>query len=200
MNRSWLCAGLILLMSACISPPQEPEAPGPTSTQPVLPPATLPPETMTEAFTLTSPSFVEGDTIPDRFACTGANLSPELRWSSVPKGTQSFALILDDPDAPGGSWVHWVVYGIPVGVAGLPQGAPREPTLGNNTLHGANSWGTLEYGGPCPPQGSTHRYVFTLYALDISLESEPGASKSGLITSMEGHILGQAQLTGTFGR
>ncbi|MGH2581688.1 MAG: YbhB/YbcL family Raf kinase inhibitor-like protein [Anaerolineales bacterium] len=200
MNRSWLCAALVLLIAACVSPSEETEAPEATHTEFVLLTETMTPEEPTEDFTLTSPAFAEGDAIPDRFACTGANLSPELLWSGVPAGTQGFALIFDDPDASGGSWVHWIVYGIPSRAAGLPQGAPRAPTLGNGTVHGANSWGTLDYGGPCPPPGSPHRYVFTLYALDLTLELEPGASKSELLAAMEGHILAQAELTGTFGR
>jgi Raf kinase inhibitor-like YbhB/YbcL family protein len=151
------------------------------------------------ALALTSTVFADGEAIPARHTCDGADISPPLTWEGPPSGAASFALIVDDPDAPVGTWVHWVVYDLPSDVQGLPEGVPQEPELAVGGVQGANGWSDTGYGGPCPPSG-THRYVFQLYALDTTLGAGPGLSKRDLLGEMEGHILAQAQLVGTYAR
>lgn len=150
--------------------------------------------------TLSSPGFTEGSTIPAYFACTGANKSPALNWTEPPAGTQSFALIFDDPDAGSRGFVHWVVYNIPADSRGLPGAIQPGPEIDSSGVHGTNGWGRLDYGGPCPPQGSTHRYVFTLYALDTLLDLQPGATREELQEAIRVHVLAEARLTAMFGR
>lgn len=147
------------------------------------------------ALTLTSTAFAQGQPIPARYTCDDQDISPPLHWSDAPAGTQSFALILDDPDAPAGPWVHWVLFNLPANLRDLPEKA----TPPQGSLEGKNGWGRVGYGGPCPPRGS-HRYLFKLYALDTSLTLARGAGKAQLLTSMEGHILAQAELVGTYSR
>lgn len=144
---------------------------------------------------LTSDAFANGQSIPAKFSCLGKNISPALAWTEPPAGTQSFALIVDDPDAPGSTWVHWVLYNIPADVRNLPESFSAQDPVSV----GKNSWGKLSYGGPCPPSG-THRYYFKLYALDSTLSLSPGASKEQLFKAMEGHILAQSELMGTFSK
>ena len=151
------------------------------------------------AFELTSPAFVQAKGIPGAYTCDGADESPQLVWGDPPAGTQSFALILDDPDAPGRIWVHWVLYNIPGDARGLPASVPADAELADGSLHGKNSWGGLGYGGPCPP-GGTHRYFFKLYALDTALDLRSGATKDKVLNAMKGHILAQAELMGTYRR
>ncbi len=148
---------------------------------------------------LTSAAFNEGAMIPAKYTCDGADPSPPLQWEQPPDGTRSFALICDDPDAPGGNWVHWVYYDLPTDVDGLPEGVTsvERPALGG--VHGKNDFRRLGYGGPCPP-GGTHRYYFKLYALDAVLDLPPGATKKALLDAMEGHILDQARLMGRYKR
>ena len=148
---------------------------------------------------LTSPAFQEGKDIPSRFTCDGEDLSPALQWSDPPEGTESFALIMDDPDAPVGTWDHWIVFDLPASARGLPDGVPGGESLPDGGTHGKNSWGRTEYGGPCPP-GGTHRYFFKLYALDTRLGLDPGAGKKSLLAALEGHVLAQGQLMGTYRR
>ncbi len=150
-------------------------------------------------FDLTSSAFEHEGTIPTKYSCDGQDISPPLSWSDPPEGTESFVLIADDPDAPAGTWVHWVLYNIPTDARELPEALPAQDTLDNGSLHGRNSWGRNDYGGPCPPSG-THRYLFKLYALDTTLELEPGAKKTKVLNAMEGHILAQTELMGTFSR
>lgn len=145
------------------------------------------------AMALASPSFNEGDPIPLKFSCDGEDISPELDWFGIPEGTVSLALIMDDPDAPGSTWVHWVLFNLPMDLSGLREGMTG---VGQD---GTNSWNRTGYGGPCPPSG-THRYFFKLYALDTNLDIKSGANKDALEEAMEGHILGQAELMGTFNR
>ena len=152
------------------------------------------------ALEIQSPDFQDGKPIPVDFTCDGANLSPELIWSNAPEKTQSFALIMDDPDAPMGTWVHWVVYDIPTTETGLAAGVGKSETLDNGAKQGTNSFRTIGYGGPCPPPGPPHRYFFKLYALDGMLNLPPGKSKAELEKAMQGHILVYAKLTGTYGR
>jgi Raf kinase inhibitor-like YbhB/YbcL family protein len=151
------------------------------------------------SFELGSESFDAEQAIPSRFSCDGENISPPLSWSGAPEGTQSYALIFDDPDAPGGTWVHWVLFNIPADSVGLPEALPPDPALSDGSLHGSNSWGSIGYGGPCPP-GGTHRYFFKLYALDRLLELDEGSSKEQLLAAIEGHSLGETQLMGTYTR
>lgn len=151
------------------------------------------------AFVLTSPAFNDGGAIPRRFTCDAEDVSPALTWADPPRATGSFALIMDDPDAPIGTWVHWVVYDLPSELRELPERVPPGDRLPVGGVHGRNSWGRLAYGGPCPP-GGTHRYVFRLYALDSVLGLAPGASKEDVLRAMEGKALAEATLVGKYGR
>ena len=153
------------------------------------------------SLTLTSDAFVSGQSIPAKYACTGRNISPALAWNDPPGGTQSFALIVDDPDAPMGSWVHWFLYNIPAEARSLREDLP---VTGKNVdpeaiFVGKNSAGKIGYDGPCPPSG-THRYYFKLYALDTLISLLPGATKEQVLKEMEGHILAQGELMGTFSK
>jgi len=150
-------------------------------------------------FELTSTTFAPGEPIPRQYTCDGDDISPPLQWNDPHEGAQSFALICDDPDAPGGTWVHWVLYNLPAGTRGLPEAVPPDGDLPDGGRHGKNSWRRLGYGGPCPPSG-THRYFFKLYALDTVLDLDAGASKEQLLQALEGHILAQAELMGTYTR
>jgi Raf kinase inhibitor-like YbhB/YbcL family protein len=156
---------------------------------------------MEEAMTieLTSPAFAQGGSIPERYSCKGEEITPALAWGEPPAGTQSFALIMDDPDAPVGTWVHWVLFNIPASARGLPEAFPANAALPDGSLSGQNSWGNTGYGGPCPPSG-THRYFFKLYALDETLAIDAGANKGELEKAMVGHILAQGELMGTFSK
>jgi Raf kinase inhibitor-like YbhB/YbcL family protein len=151
------------------------------------------------AMTLTSPSFVHGDPIPLRHTADGVNVSPPLAWAGVPAGTKSLALICDDPDAPAKVWVHWVLYGLPPTLTGLPEGVPADPTLPDGSRQGANDSGTTGYDGPYPPKGKPHRYFFKLYALDADVTLSVGATKAELLAAM-GTVLAEAELMGTYQR
>jgi len=151
------------------------------------------------ALTLTSTGFDAEGAIPPKYSCDGEDISPPLAWSDPPPGTLSFGLILDDPDAPGGTWVHWVLFNIPAAARALPEAVPPDTILADGSVHGTSSFNSLGYGGPCPP-GGTHRYYFKLYALDAILDLEPAANKADLEAAMEHHILAQAELMGTYGR
>ena len=146
-----------------------------------------------------SSAFVEGGMIPSKYTCDERDISPPLEWKDVPAGVKSFALICDDPDAPGGIWVHWVVYNIPSNISRLEENIKPEPGAKNTMLQGSNSWSRTGYGGPCPPSG-THRYYFKLYALDEMLSLKPGMSKMQLLDAMKGHVLAEAQLMGKYKR
>lgn len=148
---------------------------------------------------LTSTAFNNGDMIPRKYSCDGEDISPPLQWSNPPKGTQSYALICDDPDAPVGTWDHWIIFNIQGTTSALSRAIPPEPYLPDGSTHGENGWGRLGYGGPCPPSG-THRYFFRLYALDTMLDLQAGASKTQLLKAMERHILAQAELMGKYKR
>jgi hypothetical protein len=154
---------------------------------------------MIEAFILTSPAFLNGAVIPALYTCDGENTSPQLDWQGAPPGTASLALVCDDPDAPGGTWTHWVVFNIPASSESLPEAVPWTPVLDDGSVQGLNSWGETGWGGPCPPSG-THRYVFRLYALDILLEPAVDVTISDLRNAMRGHTLGSASLTGLYSR
>jgi len=148
-------------------------------------------------FQLTSPAFAEGIMIPSVYTCTGRNISPPLAWEQRPAGTQSFALIVDDPDAPGGTWTHWVLYALPATATGLPENVSPDAVRPDGSRQGKNSWGKFGYGGPCPPSG-THRYFFRLYALDAIADLPAGANAGQLDQAMQGHVLGYAELMGTY--
>ena len=149
--------------------------------------------------TITSSVFEEGGMIPVKYSCDGDDISPPLSCSDAPETTKSFALISDDPDAPVGTWVHWVIYNIPGSSSGLNEGIPADKTLSDGSIQGSNSWKKIGYGGPCPP-GGTHRYYFKLYALDTELDLGPGASKKELERAMKGHVVTEDQLMGRFSR
>jgi Raf kinase inhibitor-like YbhB/YbcL family protein len=151
------------------------------------------------SFKLASEAFAAEEAIPSRYSCDGEDISPALSWHGTPEGTQSFALIFDDPDAPVGTWVHWVLFNIPAEASGLPEGIAPESTLADGSVHGVNSWSSIGYGGPCPP-GGTHRYFFKLYALDTMLDLAEGASKDQLLAAMEDNTLAEIQLMGTYTR
>jgi Raf kinase inhibitor-like YbhB/YbcL family protein len=150
---------------------------------------------------LTSPAFMQDGNIPSKYTCDGSNVSPPLAWSGAPAATKSFALIVTDPDAPDPkapqtTWVHWVLYDIPAGVMGLREAVPPKG-LPKGAREGASDWGTTGYGGPCPPIGR-HRYIHTLYALDITLGDLGKPNRPKLLAAMEGHVLQMTQLIGTF--
>jgi Raf kinase inhibitor-like YbhB/YbcL family protein len=149
---------------------------------------------------LSSPDFEDGEMIPSKYTCDGSDASPRLEWSGVPEGSRSLALVCDDPDAPIGTWAHWVLYGLPADATSLPAGVPTEEVLETGTLQGKNDFKRVGYGGPCPPRGKPHRYFFKLYALDSALELEPGATKKTLEKAMRGHVLAEGQLVGMYQR
>jgi len=153
------------------------------------------------AFILTSAAFKDGAPIPGKYTCDGGDVSPPLTWSGAPAGTRSVALIADDPDAPGGTWVHWVLYNLPAEVSELPENIAKVESLDlGGARQGRNDFRRPGYGGPCPPPGPAHRYFFKLYALDAPLTLKPGAQKKDVDAAMEGHVLGTAQLIGTYAR
>jgi Raf kinase inhibitor-like YbhB/YbcL family protein len=172
----FVLAGMLLVFSGCQAGTQEME------------------DEATMAIRVTSTAFADGETIPVKFTCDGENLSPPLTWTEVPQGTQSLVIIADDPDAPMGTFVHWVLYDLPTDQASLPEGVQG---MGSQGVNGFRKSG---YGGPCPPRGSTHRYYFKLYALDKGLGLKAGATKAEVEKAMQGHILAQGQLMGRFGR
>lgn len=152
------------------------------------------------SFELTSTAFGAEETIPDRHTCEGADVSPPLSWGDAPEGTRSLALICEDPDAPGGTFTHWLLYGIPATRDELPEGVETEPSLSWGAAQGRNDFGNVGYGGPCPPMGSTHRYFFRLYALDEQLDLPPGASRHQLLSEIEEHALARTGLMGRYSR
>jgi Raf kinase inhibitor-like YbhB/YbcL family protein len=152
------------------------------------------------SFQISSTSFSPNGMIPKKFACEGPDVSPQLSWSGAPAGTKTFALIMDDHDAPAGMWVHWVLYNLPANAKELPEGVEKQEQISSEALQGRNDFRTIGYGGPCPPPGKPHRYFFKLYALDAKLDLNPGASKGDVERAMKPHILGHAELVGRYGR
>lgn len=148
---------------------------------------------------ISSKSFKHEGMIPVRHTCSGLNTSPDITWSGIPRGTRSFALICNDPDAPSGNWIHWVLFNIPVSVNKLPENFGLGGAISESIKAGRNDAGLLGYYGPCPPSG-IHRYYFRVYALDIVLEANEGLSAAELKTLMEGHILATGELMGRFTR
>lgn len=149
--------------------------------------------------TVTSTAFKEGGMIPSKYTCDGADVSPAISWSKGPEKTASYALISDDPDAPAGTWVHWVIYNIPANVNSLSEALAKTESIQNGALQGKNDFRKYGYGGPCPP-GGTHRYFFKVYAIDAILKAGPGLTKKQLLKEMEGHILAEGELMGRYSR
>jgi len=149
---------------------------------------------------LTSTAFHQGGTIPKRYTEDGVDVSPELEWTEPPPGTQSFALICEDPDAPRGTYTHWVLFSLPMESRGLKEGIPPDAKLADGSIQGTNDFGKIGYGGPAPPPGKPHRYFFKLFALDAKLPLASGSTKHHLLDSLPGHILAETELVGTYGR
>jgi Raf kinase inhibitor-like YbhB/YbcL family protein len=154
----------------------------------------------TRHLALTSAAFRDGESIPIRHTCDGEDLSPPLEWTGTPVETRSFALICEDPDAPRGTWVHWLLWSLPADAVEIGQGVPPRPELPSGTRQGLNDGGDLGYAGPCPPPGKPHRYFFRLYALDTSLNLSPGANRSDLEAAMAGHVLAEGMTMGVYQR
>jgi len=148
---------------------------------------------------LTSTAFQEGGMIPAKYTCDGTNVSPELEWSGAPQTTKSVALICDDPDAPGKTWVHWVVFDLPAGRTSLPESIPPQETIAGGGKQGTNDFKKIGYGGPCPPSG-THRYFFRIYALDAELNLDGKATKEQLLQAMKDHVVDEGELMGRYKR
>jgi len=156
--------------------------------------------TTAAALTLASPAFKDGEAIPIRHTCDGADLSPELKWNDPPAGTVAWALVCHDPDAPAGDWVHWVIYDIPGELRGLPEGLPDSPELEFGAKQGKTDFGRPGYGGPCPPPGKKHHYLFELYALKEPSGLKAGATREQLMNAIRDKVITQAILTGTYKR
>ncbi len=148
---------------------------------------------------ITSSAFKEGGMIPKKYTCDGEDISPPLEWSGAPANNKAFALLCEDPDAPAGTWIHWVLYDLPPGVTKLPEQIPSSRELANGGKHGTTSARSLGYHGPCPPSG-THRYYFKLYALDSPTSLAPGATRDQLLKAVKGHILAEASIMGRYKR
>ena len=148
---------------------------------------------------ISSPAFQDGGMIPKLYSCDDKNISPPLNWSNLPPETKSIAIIVDDPDAPVGTWVHWVIYNISPDTSSLEEAVPAEKILPNGAYQGKNDWGRIGYGGPCPP-GGTHRYFFKIYALDSVPELKPGINKAELLKAINGHIISEGKIIGKYKR
>ncbi len=203
----WLI--VVLVLSGCRAPATTPtveegissaQEPVASLTPTITPPAVLNEEVVEDYFRLVSPAFGDGETIPPRYTCNGEDSSPPLSWGMPPEGTESFVLLMEDPDAQqvvGYTWVHWLVYDLPADLRGLEEGITSEAEVAGGR-QGKNSWDRLGYGGPCPPSGQTHRYIFALYALDTRLDLPPGGDAETVKGAMEGHIIATTQLTGLY--
>jgi len=152
------------------------------------------------ALELRSAAFKQNELIPRQFSCQGLDVSPPLSWAGVPEKTQSIVLVCDDPDAPLGTWVHWLIYDIPSDITELSNGIPHQETLDSGAKQGINDFGNIGYGGPCPPSGKPHRYFFKLYCIDEKLELSSGLTKDELLKAIKGHIIAQAELIGKYKR
>ena len=153
------------------------------------------------AFSISTKAFQPSRMIPSKYTCDGSDVSPDLKWTEPPPNTRSFALICDDPDAPSGTFTHWVLYGLSHDSAELPEGLSKDAEVGYpKCKQGVNDFGRTGYGGPCPPKGKPHRYFFRLFALDSDLQLPAGSNKAAVERAMKGHILAQAELIGTYQR
>jgi Raf kinase inhibitor-like YbhB/YbcL family protein len=146
-----------------------------------------------------SSAFKTGEMIPGKYTCDNIDISPPLEWTYGPAGTKTYAIICDDPDAPMGTWVHWVIFNIPGNILALTENTPKKDVLDNGSMQGRNDFGKTGYGGPCPPRG-THRYFFKIYALDTELDTKSGITKKELLKAMEGHVLAEGELVGRYAR
>jgi hypothetical protein len=149
---------------------------------------------------ITSDVFADGQPIPAKYTCDGQGVSLPLTWTNAPADAKSFVLIADDPDAPGGAWVHWVIYNLPPTATSLAENMSPSPQLPDGAKQGINDFGQTGYGGPCPPPGKPHRYFFKIYALDTTLGLNSGTTKNELLKTMNGHVLAEGQLWGTYQR
>jgi len=154
----------------------------------------------TGALSIGSPAFLSGATIAPQFSCVAADQSPPLAWTGVPDGTKSLALIVADPDAPSGTFIHWVIFNLPPATRALPDGVAKTQSLAQGGVQGINSFRQIGYNGPCPPRGPAHHYHFKLYALDSTLDLNPGAHADAVEAAASGHVLATAELVGIFGR
>lgn len=188
-NRSLIMSGafLVIMFPGCAR--QQPTAQAPAAT----------PTDAQAEIKLTSTAFKEGQAIPRTYTCDGVNVSPPLEWSGVAKIAKTVAIVFDDPDAPGGTWAHWVLYNLPADNIGIVENMPATENLKAGGFQGKNDFAKIGYGGPCPPAG-THHYYFKIYALDSELTLKAGATKTELLKAMEGHIVLQGQLMGTYRR
>src|SRR5438309_11717707 len=200
MTRS-LCFLIFALVFLCSCQTANQNRVGANQSRPATTPAEKHSEPGSEKMSIkiTSTAFADGEMMPKQYTCDGANVSPPLFWSGVPASAKALALICDDPDAPGKTWVHWVVYDLPASLSSLTENIATTAELTDGGTQGANDFKKIGYGGPCPPSG-THRYYFKLYALDAELDLKPGAMKSDLLKAMEGHVVAQGQLMGTYRR
>ncbi len=149
---------------------------------------------------ISSTAFQIDSTIPQQFTCQGEDISPALAWSGAPEGTECYALLLEDPDAPSGTYIHWVIYNIPATERGLSEDFPKRDKLPNGTRQGVNDFKQMGYGGPCPPPGKAHRYYFKLYALDAQINIPGEATRDQLLNAMHGHILAESETMGTYAK
>lgn len=154
----------------------------------------------TSTLTITTTAFAAGGEIPKKYTCDGPDMSPALSWTGLPANTQALALIADDPDAPSGTWTHWVVWDIPLKAMGLGENMLKAKTLPDGTRQGMTDFRKVGYGGPCPPPGKAHRYFFRLYAVDTKIDLPAGARRQELEEAMKGHVLAKAEVMGTYGR
>jgi Raf kinase inhibitor-like YbhB/YbcL family protein len=187
--NAFLATLAAIAVAACTSNPQ-PAVPSSSQSKPV--------ETKTE-IKIISTAFKEGQPIPRPYTCDGVNISPPLEWTGVPKQAKTIAIIADDPDAPSGTWVHWVLYNVPAENIGLVENVPATDSLKAGGYQGKTDFGKVGYGGPCPPSG-THRYFFKIYAVDSELPLKAGATKADLEKAMQDHVVAQGQLMGTYSR
>jgi len=188
LKQITLPLSMLLLMACARVPPAPTQSPTPAAQK----------ENKME-IKLTSAAFKEGQPIPRQYTCDGVNVSPPLEWTGVPKTAKTVAIVADDPDAPAGTWVHWVVYDLPAENIGVVENLPATESLKAGGFQGKNDFGKIGYGGPCPPSG-THRYFFKVYALDAEVSLNAGATKADLEKAMQGHIVGQGELMGTYQR
>lgn len=151
-------------------------------------------------FTISSGAFGQGESIPEEYTCDGIDISPPLVLSGIPEGAKSIAIVMDDPDAPGRTFVHWVIYNIPAGTQQIAEAVPVKDVLADGSRQGKSDFGRTGYGGPCPPPGKLHRFYFKAYALDTVLDMQPGASKQQLEKAMDRHVLAKTELMGRYGR
>ncbi|MGH8022488.1 MAG: YbhB/YbcL family Raf kinase inhibitor-like protein [Limisphaerales bacterium] len=184
-NKATMIFGgsLFLLLAGCSERAQTPA------------PASAAPETR---MVLKSPAFADGQPIPGEYTCHGRDFSPPLQWSGTPSRAKSIALTCEDPDAPGGTFTHWVIFNVPATATGFSENVSKAAPLPDGSRQGKNSFGNIGYGGPCPPGGKAHHYIFRVYALDAALSLDSGAGREDLINAMSGHVLAQGQLTGTY--